>query len=543
MNRLIRIVLCLLMSVSLCACAKSEGPSESTAEVKEEETSSPATVTVNNVESFYQSLVNEYGYVDMYNNETAAEAYSRYRGFAKKLLVDACKENDNEIISPLSLYYAMAILANGAGGSTRAQLENALGMSVEDLNSFLKDLDSVHAGWDGQAAFRKVNALWFNTAKGMKLKEGYKDTVSEYYGNGIGESDFTNASDLAEQVNYFASNCSYGTINDIVSAEDFSSDTSFLILNGLSTGDRWAFPFDASATALQSFHNYKGEDTVVEMRHQELWGHWQGNGYSGFEKRLDNAVDFVAVLPDEGTDIYDFIAGMSDNIFNELRATYEEYSNMTEDGNYGCTADENITRLSFPKFDYEKEYDLNEVLSGMGLADIFDYTTSDFSEMAEGDPDLVSALYLEKAKQKCTIKVNEEEVVATAVTVLAGGLGAGGCEIRETIYHDLVFDRPFIFALMSGETPLFYGVVTRLGEPADQLIRIENITGKINIRNRPSKSGEKLGTYQKGEIIYAYEKVEAEGYTWYRIGEDRWVADQKGGMDQGPGLRKEKKRS
>ncbi|MCR4633859.1 MAG: hypothetical protein K5648_07030 [Erysipelotrichaceae bacterium] len=527
MNRFLRIVLCLLMSVSFCACAKSDVPVESTPEVKEEVSPAPA-APVNKVESFYQSLVNEYGYVDMYNNETAQEAYSRYRTFAKRFLIEASKENDNEIVSPLSLYYAMAILANGAGNETRAQLENVLGMSTEDLNSFLKDLDSVHAGWGSEAAFRKVNALWFNTAKGLKLKEAFKETVAEYYGNGIGESDFTNASDLAQQVNYFASNCSYGTINDIVSAEDFSSDTSFLILNGLSTGERWAFPFDSSATALQTFHNYKGEDSVVEMMHQELWGHWQGNGYSGFEKRLDNAVDFVAVLPDEGVDIYDFINGMSDDIFHDLTDSYEEYSNVTEGGDYGCTADENITRLSFPKFSYEKEYDLKEVLSDMGLSDLFDYPTSDFSEMAEGDPDLVSALYLEKGKQKCTIEVNEERVVATAVTVLAGGLGAGGCQIRETIYHDLVFDRPFIYALMLGETPLFYGVVTKLGEPADQLIRIENITGKINIRDKASTKGEKLGTYQKGEIVYAYETVEAEGYTWYRIGENKWVADKNG---------------
>ncbi len=67
-----------------------------------------------------------------------------------------------------------------------------------------------------------------------------------------------------------------------------------------------------------------------------------------------------------------------------------------------------------------------------------------------------------------------------------------------------------------------------MGEDADNVIRIENITGKINIRNIPSTSGEKLGSFQKGEIVYAFETKEAEGYTWYRIGQDRWVADKNG---------------
>ncbi len=528
MKRSIRTILCLLLVFLLCACAQGNAPAQSGSSETEEENTADPTASVKEVESFYQSLVNEYGYVDMYNNETAPEAYARYRRFARQYLINACKEDENEIVSPLSLYYAMAILANGAGGQTRAQLENALGMSVEDLNSFLKDLDSVHAGWGSEAAFRKVNALWFNTAQGLKLKEDYKNTVAEFYGGGIGEDDFGDGSGLAERVNYFAANSSYGAINDIVSDDDFSRDTSFLILNGLSTGDRWAFPFDSSNTNLQTFHNYKGGDSVVEMMHQELWGHWQGKGYSGFDKRLDNYVDFVAILPDAGADIYEFISGMSDDIFNDLTDSYEEYSNMTEGADYSCTADENITRLSFPKFDYEKEYDLNEVLSKMGLQDLFDYTKADFSNMADGDPGLISLLYLEKAKQKCTIKVNEEEVVATAVTVLVGGLGGAGCEIRDTIYHDLVFDRPFIFALIYDRTPLFYGVVTKLGEPADKLMKIENITGKINIRSKPSTSGDKVGMYQKGEVVYAFETVKAEGYTWYRIGENKWVADQNG---------------
>ena len=36
---------------------------------------------------------------------------------------------------------------------------------------------------------------------------------------------------------------------------------------------------------------------------------------------------------------------------------------------------------------------------------------------------------------------------------------------------------------------------------------------------------EKLGKPDKGSEWDVYEIREAEGYTWYRIGKDRWVAD------------------
>ena len=92
----------------------------------------------------------------------------------------------------------------------------------------------------------------------------------------------------------------------------------------------------------------------------------------------------------------------------------------------------------------------------------------------------------------------------------------------------MVFDRPFFYCILKGDTPLFYGVVTKLGEPADQAFKIENITGKINIRKAPATDAEKVGTFQKGEILYAFETRQSEGYTWYKIGEDRWVADKDG---------------
>ena len=47
-------------------------------------------------------------------------------------------------------------------------------------------------------------------------------------------------------------------------------------------------------------------------------------------------------------------------------------------------------------------------------------------------------------------------------------------------------------------------------------------------RNTPSTEGEKVGSFEKGQITYFFETKEAEGYTWYRIGTDKWIANKKG---------------
>ena len=48
----------------------------------------------------------------------------------------------------------------------------------------------------------------------------------------------------------------------------------------------------------------------------------------------------------------------------------------------------------------------------------------------------------------------------------------------------------------------------------------------MNIRNAPSTAAEKVDKTPDKETTYeVYEIVNADGYTWYRIGEDRWIAN------------------
>lgn len=49
----------------------------------------------------------------------------------------------------------------------------------------------------------------------------------------------------------------------------------------------------------------------------------------------------------------------------------------------------------------------------------------------------------------------------------------------------------------------------------------------LNVRKTPSTSGEIIGQANTGSIFNYYETQEADGYTWYRIEENQWVAQNK----------------
>ena len=521
MRKFINVLLCLSMVLLLfgCSASQSEAPAQK-----------PENTAVEGPASFYETKTTEYGYIDMYNNLSARKAYTKYREFASRYLQNAASVNENEILSPLSLYYVLAILSNGASGNTRAQIENALGVCTEDLNAFLKDVNQMDLG-GYEKMYSMSNTLWFNTAKGLSLKQDFVDTINEYYGSGAEEYDFGDASGLVQKANDWAKQNTDGSIDHILDENDVDDSTMFLLLNALAAGSEWAYQFDSADTLYQEFNCYDRQVNVTEMMHQEFGGYWHLDNCEGFEKYLDCGLTFVAMLPNGNTDIYDFVSSLNGDTLKDFFESYTEWENETNDDK-GCSADYHITKLAFPKFKYEKEYELRTALSRMGLEDIFNYQTADFSAMAQGDESLISLLELKEVKQKCSIEVNEEKVEAAAVTAAIGGLGAGGCDVRDYIYHEITFDRPFVFFIVENgrdlTMPLFMGIVTKLGEPVEKAMLIENITGKINIRSMPSTKGEKLGSFAKGETYYCLEKQENEGYTWYRIGENRWVADKNG---------------
>ena len=71
-------------------------------------------------------------------DETIASLNAFAQSSAEKLLTNA---GQNENYSPLSLYYALTLLANGASGETKANLESVL--HTEDAAAMAKELGNL----------------------------------------------------------------------------------------------------------------------------------------------------------------------------------------------------------------------------------------------------------------------------------------------------------------------------------------------------------------------------------------------------------------
>jgi len=368
MKKIIILFTTMLMLLSLLGCS---GDNAAGSDAVDKD------INNNDVElSQLSDFVNENDY------QTIRKADSIYNEFAYKSFKKVITRNENEIYSPFSIYNALAVLSNGAGGNSRKHLENLLGMTVNDVNKYLKKVN------DGNYnSYNLLNGIWLDNGSGIDYKQEFLDTASEYYGSVVKQLNFKDHDILASDINDWADEATDGRISELVKADEISDDSAFFIVNALTAVGYWITPFDANFTYLGSFKNYDGSLGSQEMMHDLLWYYMGNDTCEGIELATDRNLTFIALMPTDDKDIYEFVDTLNEELINDLldskvsETNYKADVGVNEWGPYS-TADRHFTILSLPKFEYSRDYDLEDAFGKLGIADLFDYTTADFSNMS-----------------------------------------------------------------------------------------------------------------------------------------------------------------
>ena len=156
----------------------------------------------------------------------------------------------------------------------------------------------------------------------------------------------------------------------------------------------------------------------------------------------------VLEMPYAGKDL-DMVVLLPLNDAAEGKLTADEYSGLL-----GAIRQREVV-VSLPKFKFEARYNLNGVLTSMGMPDAFALPPADFSGMT-GQKNL----YITGVIHQAVIEVNEEGSEAAAATAVVMGTKA----VMERI-PEFKADRPFIFLITHKPTGsiIFMG---RVANPA-----------------------------------------------------------------------------
>ncbi len=398
--------------------------------------------TVNPITPKYQdkdiSVENLLGKYSSRTDKSGIQVTQDFKDALVQFSFDICKavtkkDGNNVAMSPLSIYICLAMIANGADGDTKAQMEDVLGMSIADIN---KGLYALLNGFTSSENCKLdiANSVWFKDDNILKIQESYLQEIADWYESEIYKAPFDKQT--LEDVNNWSSNKTKGLIDKIL---DYilDNDEAF-ILNAVLFDAKWRDEY----TSKDILNNYKFNNidkttTTVTMLKSEEHVVFMGTDYIGTKKDYDGQkYSFVVLLPNEDVDFYEFVNFLDKEKWNEI---------MTVDKNPVTVS------LLMPEFEVKTDMMLNPALQMLGIKDAFG-NKANFGKMAEITPDC--DLYLSRVIQRAYVKVDRVGTKAAASTI--GAMTNKSASNPQTI----IVDRPYVYAIIDNDTncPIFVGL-------------------------------------------------------------------------------------
>ena len=344
---------------------------------------------------------------------------------------------DSKVVSPLSVSFLMAMLANGADSTTKDEILSTVAgdksLSVAELNDTYAAFLRMAANGDKLTTINIANYIALN--KGFKLKSTYAGTVGSKYAANVENLDFASPKAL-KHINQWCSDKTCRMIPSIIDRLN-PSDVAVL-LNAIYFSGSWTHQFPKKNTRLENFQGYTRDIKKVDMMHQERKFFYADNSrFAAVELPYGNGqYSMTVLLPNEGVSINDMMKQLTAGEFAKLQQQMSE-----------CIVD-----LKLPRFSTTTNVSLNAPLSALGAKTMFT-SSADFSGMAD------AGVFVSAMLQKAKIEVSEEGTKAAAVTAGVIALTALHEQPRHVKFHA---KRPFVYTIneKNSNAILFIGQFT-----------------------------------------------------------------------------------
>lgn len=355
--------------------------------------------------------------------------------FSLKLLVESLNNSGNILVSPASVYLALAMTLNGADGATRDAMLAALssaGLSEDLVNTASRDWIILLEQTGDKTELFISNSIWVRD--GYPVDASFLQRNADFFRAGAHTLDFSLPAAVTT-INDWVKTATRSKIDKIV--DDIDPDVMMYLINAIYFKSDWQKPFEAASTREGLFRSPDGEITVKYMNETASMDLIKQDDIRGiWLPYVDASFGFFAILPDEDTDVRDWIATLDSG---ELSALIDARQSAS-------------VALSLPKFEVSYEDSLINELAKLGMGVAFS-GAADFSRMnAEG----ISDLFISEVKHKTFCRVDEKGTEAAAVTSVEMRLTS--MPVSDEI---LSFDRPFLYGIMDTRTgvPLFLGIM------------------------------------------------------------------------------------
>ena len=375
-------------------------------------------------------------------NKKAAEIIKADNAMGFELFreVYLLSEEDNLMISPLSVSYALGMTYNGAAGTTLEAFNDVLHLgeltSVE-VNESYQDLMDQMLNLDDKVEFSIANSIWYRL--GFQVLSEFINTNKEYFDAEVKEVDFSDPQSV-EVINQWIEEKTNDKIKDML--DQIPADAAMYLINAIYFNAPWKYEFEKGDNYQGDFNLEDG--TKYQTEFMRISGNFQ---YTTNEDFIavelpygDSTFSMVVMLPTSGKDISEFVSSLE---FDKWDTWF---------GNSRFTG----VQVDLPKFKYEFKKLLNDPLINLGLGVAFSEFDADFTRI---NPD--GNLFISRVIHQTFIDVQEEGTEAAAATIVEISLtsaGGGG----SPIYFKA--DQPFLYLIIENSTGAIV-FIGKVGKP------------------------------------------------------------------------------
>ena len=364
-------------------------------------------------------------------------------------LIDAAALNiaaghENDCISPLSLYYDLALLSSGAEWETAEELRSLLGVDAAKSLSLAEQCRHYYAQHyrsQMDSIFRLENSLWLDSAH--TYSDAFIRSAEENFFASLFLVDFSDPTVADDMTNWVAEQTN-GLLNP---SFEFGKDHKASILNSLYYRNTWAAPFDPAKTETGKFTTSSGVVDAEFMHRTFTTDVYQMRGdWKCFLIPLSDGDEMVIIFPDNSHAEVTMESVFGYSYWLDQYLEWQEYPDI-----YKTTA---MVDLSIPKFTVKQEYDLIDMLPSIARDEVL----ADFGNMGNVE------LFVSKLQHDVSFTIDENGVEAASGTEI--GLSTTGVAPEETMEINL--NRPFAYAVLTNDkttdpdatkkTVVYYGV-------------------------------------------------------------------------------------
>lgn len=366
-------------------------------------------------------------------SEHQQQAQAALADFAVNLFknVSGQDENKNQVMSPVSIALALAMLENGADAHTREQLKHALvgvSSSVDVLATYraIQKQLRVH---DEKTQLTIANGLFQD--KDLKLKTSYVETTRDCL-----ETEVDNQNDFAEhleqarqKINKWVSQKTSDKIPELFKQGVLNEGDRMVLANAIYFKASWKAGFNKAQTKQSTFYRNGHEEQNVQFMHET-----SDHRHASLDD-LD-AVELAYTHPDLAMVVV--LPKARDGLRNlEKRLTGKVLLNIVSQ------LEQRKVQVQLPKFTVRAPTDLKTVLSKMGLDHMFS-NQANFSRMSE------TPLKVDSAIHEAYIDVNENGTEGAAATGMSINMRAMPSMPVNPV--SFVADHPYLYAVLHKPT-------------------------------------------------------------------------------------------